>query len=109
MGHQPHVLVLDLEMPNGSSIETIRRLHETTPETEIVVLTMEESAAFAQRALEAGAIGFVLKDRADNELALAVRAAARGDEFLSPHIAASLEWFRRATGDDGLSPREMAL
>src|ERR1019366_10580280 len=42
-GHLPHVLVLDLELPNGSSIETIRRLREQVPDTEIVVMTMEIS------------------------------------------------------------------
>ncbi len=67
-GRVPHVLVLDLQMPNGSSVETIRRLREQVPETEIVVLTMEASPLFAQQALEAGAVGFVLKDRADSEL-----------------------------------------
>ena len=67
-GHLPHVLVLDLRMPNGSSIETIRRLRTQVPDTEIVVLTMENSAVFAQQAIDAGAIGFVLKDRADGEL-----------------------------------------
>ena len=77
-GHAPHVLVLDLQMPGGSSVEAIRRLREQVPATEIVVLTMERSPAFAQRAIDAGAIGFVLKDRADMELPEAVRRAARG-------------------------------
>jgi two-component system, NarL family, response regulator NreC len=61
-GHSPHVLVLDLRMPGGSSIQTIRYLREQMPDTEIVALTMEQSPAFAQRALAAGAVGFVLKE-----------------------------------------------
>src|ERR1700690_2761530 len=56
-GHVPNVLVLDLQMPNGSSIETIRALREESPETEIVVLTMEASPVFARKALDAGALG----------------------------------------------------
>lgn len=103
--HAPHVLVLDLEMPNGSSIATIRALREQVPDTEIVVLTMEASPLFAQHALEAGAVGFVLKDRADTELPEAVRAAAAGSEYISAHVAAGLDALRRVR-DDGLSPRE---
>jgi two-component system response regulator NreC len=94
-GNAPHVLVLDLEMPGGSSIETIRQLRKRVPKTEIVVLTMERSPAFAQRAIDAGAIGFVLKDRADGELPEAVRRAARGEEYVSSHVAAGLEALRR--------------
>jgi two-component system response regulator NreC len=105
-GHLPHVLVIDLSLPNGSSIETIRRLREQVPDTEIVVSTMEESPLFAQQALDAGAVGFVLKDRADSELLSAIRSAARGEEYISPRVAAGLEALRRAIVSDGLSPRE---
>jgi two-component system response regulator NreC len=105
-GHAPHVLVLDLQMPGGSSVEAIRRLRTQVPATEIVVLTMERSPAFAQRAIDAGALGFVLKDRADIELPEAVRRAARGDEFVSPHVAAGLDALRRTVTGDGLSRRE---
>ncbi len=105
LGHAPHVLVLDLEMPSGSSIEAIRRLREQAPDTEIVVMTMEMSAVFAQQAIDAGALGFVLKDRADGELPTAVRHAARGEEYVSPQIEAGLETLRRSARG-GLSPRE---
>jgi two-component system, NarL family, response regulator NreC len=105
-GYAPHVLVLDLEMPGGSSIEAIRQLRKRVPETEIVVLTMERSPAFAQRAIDAGAVGFVLKDRADAELPEAVRRASRGEEYVSSHVAAGLDALRRTVNGDGLSPRE---
>jgi two-component system response regulator NreC len=108
-GHVPHVLVLDLRMPNGSSIETIRRLRDQVPDTEIVVVTMEASPLFAQQALDAGAVGFVLKDRADGELPLAVRRACTGDEFVSPQVAVGLAALRRAVSGDGLSPRETEI
>jgi DNA-binding NarL/FixJ family response regulator len=103
---RPRVLVLDLEMPNGSSLDAIRRLRAEVPGTEIVVLTMEESPAFAQHAIEVGAIGFVLKDRADTELPAAVRRAAQGEEYVSARIAARLDALRRTVSGDGLSPRE---
>lgn len=104
--HVPHVLVLDLHMPDGSSLATIRTLRERIPATEIVVLTMDLSPAFAQAALTAGAVGFVLKDRSEVELPAAIRAAASGGEYVSPQVAAGLEGLRRATDGDGLSPRE---
>jgi two-component system response regulator NreC len=106
IAHLPHVLILDLRLPNGSSISAIRRLREEVPDTEIVVLTMEESPAFAHQALSAGAVGFVVKDRADGELPSAVRRAARGEEYVSPRVAAKLEALRDALNGNGLSPRE---
>jgi two-component system response regulator NreC len=105
-GQLPDVLVLDLQMPAGSSIEAIHRLRGQVPETEIVVLTMEHSPAFAQRALDAGAIGFVVKDRADTELPEALRRAVRGEEYVSPQVAAGIDALRATVNGDGLSPRE---
>jgi two-component system response regulator NreC len=107
--HLPHVLVLDVRLPNGSTIETIRGLRHGAPDTEIVVLTMEESPAFAERALEAGAAGFVLKDRADAELPIAIRRAARGEEYISPRLTGALTGFRKGVSGDGLSPREVEV
>lgn len=107
--HQPHVLVLDLNMPRGSSIEAIGRLRERAPETHIVVITMEENPVFAQRAFAAGAIGFVAKDLAEAELLEAIRTAARGEEFVSPRIAAGLEALHRSLTDDALSAREVEV
>lgn len=85
--HLPHVLVLDLSISNGTSIEAIRRLRVGMPGTAIVVLTMEESTVFAHEALDAGAIGFVVKHAADAELAEGVRSAARGEQYVSPRVA----------------------
>jgi len=105
-GHCPQVLLLDLRMPNGSSIELIRRFRVQAPDTEIVVMTMEDSPAFAQHAIDAGARGYVLKDNADAELAAAIRCAARREPYISPRVAARLDASRRAIRDDGLSDRE---
>jgi two-component system, NarL family, response regulator NreC len=105
-GQRPHVLVLDLGMPGGSSIDAIKRLRAQVPETNVVVLTMDDSPVFAQQALSAGAVGFVLKDTADEDLPLAVRAAARSKEFVSPRIVAHLGGVRESIDGDKLSPRE---
>ena len=69
----------------------IRQLRKRFPETEVVVMTMEESPLFAQRAIDAGATGFVVTDRADTELVTAVRLAARGQEYVSARVASGLE------------------
>jgi two-component system response regulator NreC len=75
-GRRPDVLVLDLNMPGGSSIEAIRRLALMSPSTSVVVLTMEEDRAFVRDAMEAGARGYVLKREASERLVSAIRAAA---------------------------------
>jgi two-component system response regulator NreC len=108
-GEAPNVLVLDLELRNGSTIETIRHLRTLAPDTEIVVLTMEASAAFARQALAAGAVGFVLKDKADADLPAALRAAVEGAEFVSAPIAARLAALRAATGAGALTARELEI
>ena len=83
-GHHPAVLVLDLNMPGGSSLEAIPLIREESPDTQIVVLTMQQEPAFAREALGAGALGYVLKEAADDELVEAVRRAAAGRELPQP-------------------------
>lgn len=88
------MLLLDLQMPDGSSVEVIRRLRAQVPETEIVVLTTEDSPVFARHDRR-GAVGFVLRGNADEELASALRCAARGERYVSPRVAARLDVLRR--------------
>jgi two-component system, NarL family, response regulator NreC len=107
--HRPRVLVLDLGMGDGSTIEAIRQLRAQVPWTEIVVLTTEESALSAQQLLAAGAAAFVLKDRAEAELLEAVHRAARGEEFVSDRVASALEVLRRTADGGVLSPREVEI
>jgi len=109
--HRPTVLVLDLNMPGGSSLDAIPRLQEDAPDTAIVVLTMQDDPAFARKALQAGARGFVLKEAADEELLEAIRLAAAGDTYLNPRLGARMA----ATPDqptgppDDLSERELEV
>ncbi len=107
--HQPHVLVLDMKMPGGSSIEATSRMRELAPDTQIVVMTMELGPVFAQRAFASGAIGFVAKERAADELPRAVRAASCGEEFISPTVAPGLDALHRSLTDDALTPREVEV
>jgi two-component system response regulator NreC len=108
-GHRPNVLVLDLSMPGSSGVEAIAGMREAVPETQVVVLTLEENPVYAQRALNAGALGYVLKTHADEELPAAVRAAARGEESISPPVAARLNGLQSSQVQDKLSGREIEV
>ena len=88
--HRPKVAILDLNMPGGSALDAIPELRESTPESAIVVLTMQDDPAFARQALRNGALGFVLKEAADDELLEAVRLAAQGETYLNPRLGARL-------------------
>jgi two-component system, NarL family, response regulator NreC len=90
LGYKPGVLVLDLNMPGGSSLEAIPAMIESSPGTAIVVLTMQEDPAFAREALRAGAKGYVLKQAAGTELVQAVRTAAGGGTWLNPELGARM-------------------
>jgi DNA-binding NarL/FixJ family response regulator len=86
----PQVLLLDLRMANGSSIEMIRRLRARVPNAQIVVMATEESPVFARRALDAGAAAYVLTDAAGSELPGAIRLASCDEGYVSPRVAAAL-------------------
>lgn len=105
-GHKPTVLILDLNMPGKSSLESIPDIKEASPATEIVVLTMQNEPAFARRALQAGVRGYVLKEAADAELVQAVRSAAAGDTYLQPALGARLAAGADGRQSDELSDRE---
>jgi two-component system response regulator NreC len=87
-GHQPAILVLDLSMPGEASLPAIPEMLESSPETQIVVLTMQNEPAFAREALRAGARGFVVKHAAGRELVQAIRAVAGGGTYINPQLGA---------------------
>jgi two-component system, NarL family, response regulator NreC len=107
-GHHPAVLVLDLNMPGGSSLEAIPAIREESPETGIVVLTMQQEPAFAREALSNGALGYVLKEAAAEELVEAVRRAATGESYLNPALGARLA-AQPTVERDNLSDREIEV
>jgi two-component system, NarL family, response regulator NreC len=104
-GHKPDVLILDLNMPGRPSLEAIPDMQEASPETKIVVLTMQKEPAFARQALQLGVLGYVLKEAADDELVQAVRSAAAGETYLQPALGAKLAAEPEAPASD-LSERE---
>ena len=86
----PDVLVLDLNMPGGSVLRTIPTLRAEAPATQIVVLTMEADSGSVRAARRNGALGYVLKEAAESELADAVRRAAAGDTYLTRKLASKM-------------------
>ena len=109
--YRPSVLVLDVNMPGGSSIPAIPRIRATAPQTNIVVLTMQSDPELAREALRAGATGFVLKEAAETELIQAVRLAAEGRTYLNPELGAKLAAAgpTRPGPPDDLSAREVEV
>ncbi len=108
-GHHPDVLVLDLNMPEGSSLETVPDIRAECPDTQIVVLTMQNEPAYARQALGAGVLGYVLKDAADAELVEAVRRASVGDSYLNPRLGARVAAEPPPGPPGGLSEREVEV
>jgi two-component system response regulator NreC len=106
---RPTVLVLDLNMPGEPSLPAIPSLREESPQTQIVVLTMQDDPAFAREALKAGALGFVLKRAAESELIEAVRLAARGEPYLNPQLGARIVVEPPPGPPDGLSEEELQI
>jgi two-component system response regulator NreC len=108
-GHRPDVLVLDLNMPGEPSIEAIPTLRSEFPDTQIVVLTMQNEPAYARSALGAGVLGYVLKESADAELVEAIRSAFAGEQYLNPRLGAKVAAEPPPGPPDGLSERELEI
>ena len=86
----PDVVLMDLSMPRTDGVEATRRLAEECPEVRVVVLTSFTERSRVQRALAAGAIGYVLKDSEPDDLLRAIRSARAGHVPIDPRVAAAL-------------------
>lgn len=106
---RPQVLVLDLNLPNHHSSDSVLALRKRSPATQIVVLTTDDSAVLVQRVLDAGALGYVLKELADSELPAAVHAAAQGMRYVSPRVGVRMEKLYGALEDGRITPREIEV
>src|SRR5262249_16486030 len=87
---QPDVVVADISMPHLNGIDALPRLKKDNPDIKVVFLTMHQNAAYARRALEAGAAGFVVKHSAPEELVIAIRAALKGKTVITPALTEDL-------------------
>jgi two-component system response regulator NreC len=105
---RPDVLVLDLQMPGADPAGDIRALRESTPETAIVVLTMQNDPRKARDLLRVGAAGYVLKQAAERKLTEAIRVAAAGGSYIDPELGGALAKLE-ADPLETLSERELEL
>jgi DNA-binding NarL/FixJ family response regulator len=103
---RPDVVLMDLRMPGGDGVNATAEILAATPDVRVVVLTTYETDADIVRAVEAGAVGYLLKDTPVAELGQAIRAAARGETVLAPAVARRLVSHVRQPRRDLLSGRE---
>jgi FixJ family two-component response regulator len=112
---QPDVIVADITMPYLNGIEAMAQLKKDNARVKVVFLTMHQDPAYARRALDAGAAGFVVKYSAPAELVMAVCAALKGQTFITPTLASDV--FRQAQHASGemnspartLTPRQREI
>ena len=104
--HRPDVILMDLRMPGMDGSEATRRLLEEDPATQVVILTSFSERDEILSALDAGAIGYLLKDAEPDELIRGVRAAAHGESPLAPKAARELLGSRSSAPASQLTDRE---
>ncbi len=109
LGHKPTVLVLDLSMPGTPSLEILPKIAEASPETAVVVLTMQKEPAFAREALAKGVRAYVIKHSAASELVDAVRSAVAGETYINPQLGARMVAEADLGPPDDLTPREIEV
>ena len=110
----PDVVVMDIAMPELNGIEATLQVHDVSPSTQVLILSMHSTTEHIFRALQAGARGYLLKDSAGTELVEAVRAAYRGRRYMSQKIATSviddyIAERHRTSPLESLSPRERQI
>ena len=108
--HKPDAAVLDVSMPRMTGIQATHEIKQHLPDTAVVLLSMHDDQRYFYEALKAGAAGYVLKRSADSQLVEAVRAALRGEPFMSPVAEEELirNWLEE--GADGtLTQRELEV
>jgi DNA-binding NarL/FixJ family response regulator len=107
--HGPDVVLMDLSMgPGIDGIEAIRRIRAARPKQAVLVFTTYDSDADIVRAVDAGAMGYLLKDAAPDEIFAAVRGASRGQSHMSAPVASRL-FQQMRNPDEALTPREAEL
>ena len=111
----PDVIVADITMPHLNGLDALVQLKKLNPRVKVVFLTMHQEVAYARRALEAGAAGFVLKHSAPAELVTAIRAALEDKTYITPALAAEvLHAFQQGKNAEGgpvakLTPRQREI
>ena len=103
--HCPDVIVMDISMPIMSGIEATKHICKICENTKVAILSMHHTTEYIQRALEAGAVGYLLKDSAGAELVAAIRALYDGKRYLSQKVAGMITdemWNRKKNDLNGV-------
>jgi len=85
---QPDVILLDVSMPNLSGIEAVPRIHQVSPESKVLMFSLHDSSTAVIAALDAGALGYLVKSDAECDLLAGLRATGQGEAFFSSGVAA---------------------
>ena len=105
---RPHVVLMDLRMPLLDGAAATRRLRASQPDCHVIMLTTFDDEEYVFEGLRAGALGYLLKDVASEKLVEAIRAAARGESFLQPSVAAKVvAEFARLTSQSAARPQPL--
>ena len=99
---KPDVALLDIEMPGSDGLSAAQALHTSLPACRIVILTTFGRSGYLRRAMESGAVGFLLKDAPADQLATAIRRVMSGERVVDPELALSA----LSDGDNPLTGRE---
>ncbi len=86
----PDVIVMDIAMPDMNGLDATQRVRQVSPATQVVILSMYSTAEHLNRALRAGALGYVLKESAGSEVVTAIRSVHAGQHHLSPGISETM-------------------
>lgn len=97
---QPEIILLDISLPQGNSLDFLPRFRQGAPSTKIIMLTMHEDSGYLQKALSLGALGYVLKRALDQDLLYAIRSVLRGEIYLQPAMVKHLMTTESALGGD---------
>jgi DNA-binding NarL/FixJ family response regulator len=101
---RPDVIVADISMPQLNGLDALPLLKKELPNTKVVILTMHPEVAYARRALDAGATGYVLKHSAPAELVDAIRAALDGKTYITPAVAGEVIRLLKEGSDSASDP-----
>ena len=109
--HRPDVAVLDVSMPRMTGLQATHEIKQQAPDTQVLILSMHDDERYLFEALRAGAAGYVMKQAADQDLVDAVRAAGRGEPFLTASAQQTLirDFLDRGDQPAELSPREQEV
>jgi DNA-binding NarL/FixJ family response regulator len=103
----PDVVVVDIVLAGGDGIELCRQIKDACPKLPVLVLSMHEESLYAERALRAGALGYVMKQAPQDTVMAAIRRVLAGEVYLSDTMSAKLlRSFNRPAGDASVSPLE---